>query len=227
MNIDKKFKLVQLECKKMEEELDKGKILLKTYDEFKTRGYGLLPEVVENIRAIQRIVVVGETPDYSRDLNRLKISFEMWLKEHEDEITESGNYILNDSKLLLSIDNINITEEGLEKLIAESKYYIKKQNYDEKKIGLEKIWDAFERLKTIKGTDKKESIKEIIANISNADDNIAKIIESEFKTLTEIGNNYSIRHSETSQFQLTDSYMIEYLYFRMLSLISFVLGSLK
>lgn len=65
-----------------------------------------------------------------------------------------GTYIHNKAKD--SIHNIpRATEKELHNLIIESKIYISKEGYNQKKIGLEKIWDAFERLKTIKGIDKK------------------------------------------------------------------------
>lgn len=109
----------------------------------------------------------------------------------------------------------------------ESKIYISKKDYDEKKIGLEKIWDAFERLKTIEDSNKKKSINQIISIITNDNQKLADMINTEFKELTEIGNTYFIRHSETSQNKLPNEYFIEYLYFRMLSLVSCVLTLLS
>ena len=104
------------------------------------------------------------------------------------------------------------------------KIYISKEDYNQKKIGLEKIWDAFERLKTIKGIDKKVSINTIIAHITNGDKEISQMLDNEFRELTKIGNSYSIRHSEITQKKLPNSQFIEYLYFRMLSLISCILN---
>lgn len=50
------------------------------------------------------------------------------------------------------------------------------------------------------------------------------MLDNEFRELTKIGNSYSIRHSEITQKKLPNSQFIEYLYFRMLSLISCILN---
>lgn len=90
---------------------------------------------------------------------------------------------------------------------------------------LENIWDAFERLKTIYANiDKKESIKKICENCATSLD--FDNINSAFEELTYIGNNYQIRHFETNKKQITDNNTKVYLYFRMLTLITFVIKQL-
>jgi len=103
-------------------------------------------------------------------------------------------------------------------LIEESK---KRFLSNDKQIGLEKLWDGFERLKIYYSEDnKKISSQKIVAKISENFDK--DLIDSEFKTLTHLGNSYRIRHHETDKKELTNKH-INYFYFRMLSLIDLYL----
>ncbi|RCW89182.1 hypothetical protein DFQ08_1221 [Winogradskyella arenosi] len=54
-----------------------------------------------------------------------------------------------------------------------------------------------------------------------------KLIEDEFKLLTKIGNEYKIRHHETDKIEVSKSKHIDYLFFRMLSLIDLCIKSIN
>ncbi|HEL0673097.1 TPA: hypothetical protein TUW61_001478, partial [Streptococcus equi subsp. zooepidemicus] len=87
-------------------------------------------------------------------------------------------------------DSTNINEAGLEELIrtAEDSY-----NKGEYSYAVEKIWDAFERIKTYYPTlDKKKSAEKIINDISYGNEHIKKMFDNEFKVLTDTGNSYRI-----------------------------------
>jgi hypothetical protein len=89
--------------------------------------------------------------------------------------------------------------------------------------GLEKLWDAFERLKTLEsGANKKASVTKLV------DSSVATVpfrteLDSEFTTLTKIGNNFKIRHHEHDKHDLPDNNARDYLFIRLLGLINFVL----
>ena len=90
---------------------------------------------------------------------------------------------------------------------------------------LENIWDAFERIKTILEKDKQKGVKKLCENCSTSlsfDD-----VNNEFAVLTNIGNNYQIRHFETNKKSIKDVNTKVYLYFRMLSLMTFVIKQLS
>lgn len=94
-----------------------------------------------------------------------------------------------------------------------------------KQEALEKVWDAFERLKTIiLPTNKKKSAEKLIKILSKEIDQV--FFEDEFKTLTNVGNNYMIRHSEVGKKPLTDERNKDYLFFRMLALIDLAIQKL-
>jgi hypothetical protein len=93
---------------------------------------------------------------------------------------------------------------------------------------LEKIWDAFERMKTYYvEKNKKQSIEELILLVSNGNSDFSKLINHESKALTDIGNNYQIRHFETNKIEITDNKHIDYLFYRMVSLIHLFLTELE
>lgn len=112
-----------------------------------------------------------------------------------------------------------ISERGLKDLLMDAENYYNKGN---KQIAVEKLWDAFERLKTFYSPSlkKNESANKIIDDMSGADPNFKSMYETEFRALTTIGNEYRIRHHETTKIDITDNRQYDYFYRRCLALIS-------
>lgn len=112
-----------------------------------------------------------------------------------------------------------ISEKGLKELLSEANAYYRSGN---KQIAVEKIWDAFERLKTYYSPtlNKAQSADKIIDNMSNSEPNYKTLYEAEFKALTNIGNNFRIRHHETTKIDITDNRQYDYFYKRCLALVS-------
>lgn len=94
-------------------------------------------------------------------------------------------------------------------------------------IALEKIWDAFERLKTFYNEDKKYSAKKLVKEISKGTKGLEEEINKEFLTLTHIGNNYQIRHFETDKIEIESLEHIDYLFYRMICLINLSLKKIN
>jgi hypothetical protein len=94
-----------------------------------------------------------------------------------------------------------------------------------RKESLEKLWDAWERLKTIEpGKDKKQSTKSLFDK-AGAELNFREALEKEANELTRIGNTFRIRHSETTKVALDQSEHIDYLFHRLFALIRLLLKS--
>ena len=104
-------------------------------------------------------------------------------------------------------------------MLQEADSYYNEGNY---KIAVEKIWDAFERLKTYYSPtlDKKKSLEKIINDMSENKEPYKNLFEKEFSELTVIGNSFRIRHHETTKADIEDNRHFEYFYKRCLSLIS-------
>jgi hypothetical protein len=174
-----------------------------------------------------------------------------YFKKHTDELDidfddfylqakkEFENFIKNSIEVNQSFDlssvldmNVNMellfetkadsNDEELNILIEDAK---ERFLSNDRQVGVEKLWDAFERLKTFfSEKDKKESATKIVKVISKEFD--FELINEEFKKLSKIGNNYRIRHHETGKSKLTPKHQ-KYFFFRMLSLIDLCLTFLN
>ncbi len=114
-------------------------------------------------------------------------------------------------------------DHDLNQLITEAKdRYLKP---GDQVIALEKLWDAFERVKTYYDKDKKKSATVLVGQMASELD--ASEFQREFETLTNIGNSYRIRHHESDKKQLTDPSQIKYLFFRMLALMDLAVGAIR
>ncbi len=87
---------------------------------------------------------------------------------------------------------------------------------------LEKLWDAWERLKTILPGDKKTSVKALLDS-AVAEATLRDRVEREARELTDIGNIFMIRHSETDKVPIKESEHVDYLFHRMFALILMIL----
>jgi hypothetical protein len=88
---------------------------------------------------------------------------------------------------------------------------------------LEKLWDAWERLKTIEpGRDKAASTAALL-NRASSEPTFRATLENEARELTSIGNKFRIRHGETTQVPLELNEHVDYLFHRLFSLIRLLL----
>lgn len=113
-----------------------------------------------------------------------------------------------------------IKEPGLRELLIMAVQKHKSPYPNDQKDAVEKIWDAFERLKTYyTNKNKRESADQIIGDMADGKDEYIELFTAEFKLLTEIGNNYRIRHHETNKIDITDIRHYDYFFNRCLALI--------
>ena len=90
---------------------------------------------------------------------------------------------------------------------------------------LEKLWDAWERLKTIEpGKDKLSQVTALLDRAGGfSGSKFREMLDLEARELTRVGNAFQIRHSETSQESLWASDHVDYLFQRLFSLIRLLL----
>lgn len=128
--------------------------------------------------------------------------------------------------LINKIYNTNDTKLNGLVTLAHDKFILPKVG--DRIHALEKIWDAFERVKTYYiDKNKKDSIEELIQLVANGNAEFEKLISEECSTLTKIGNDYQIRHFETNRTEITDNKHIDYLFYRMVSMIHLFLNELE
>ncbi|MCM2285927.1 MAG: hypothetical protein NDI81_14170 [Desulfobacula sp.] len=83
---------------------------------------------------------------------------------------------------------------------------------------LEKLWDAWERLKTVCiPTNKKESVACLLETVS-PEPNFRACLDREARELTDIGNSFMIRHSEVQKVPIKVSAHVDYLFHRLFAL---------
>ena len=115
-------------------------------------------------------------------------------------------------------------DSELNLLIEQAMKNIVKPKLEERQIALEKLWDAFERIKTYHcDVDKKKSANQLLQAASEGSTEIEDLLNTEMKKLTDIGNNFRIRHHETSKIKLESVKHIDYLFFRAMSLLSLLI----
>lgn len=160
-----------------------------------------------------------ESEDYNENFELALTEFRRFINESLEDISSIDlSYLLdlNINTELLFEKEIKTDDVELDKLIKEAKNRF--FNPQDKQIALEKLWDAFERLKTYFGTNKKNSASKLVDVVSENFDN--ELIGNEFTLLTKIGNDFRIRHHEVGKKEITGNHHIDYLFFRMLSLIT-------
>lgn len=161
-------------------------------------------------------------------------NYQKAIKEFKDFFNDSLNnnkgidlsYLidLNINTELLFDKDIDTDDEDLNRLIKEAKDRF--FNPKDKQVAIEKLWDAFERIKTYySGGNKKQSSSKLSTIVSQNFD--SELIENEFYILTKIGNEYRIRHHETGTKEIPETKHLNYLFFRMLSLIDLCLTSIN
>ncbi|MGD9555550.1 MAG: hypothetical protein AB7V25_00865 [Mangrovibacterium sp.] len=141
-------------------------------------------------------------------------------------------YKLAGGKMELAKMNLKCTEmimePGLKELVEQSTTLYSSKFTSDKQLAVEKIWDALERLKTYyPDLDKKKSSDKIINDISNQDDKYKKLFTHEFLELTTIGNDFRIRHHETSKTDIIDNNYYDYFFHRCYALVNLALKYLK
>jgi len=93
--------------------------------------------------------------------------------------------------------------------------------------GLEKLWDAFERSKTMLHSNKKSGITRLIAAATEgAAPEEAALLDQEMRVLTDIGNQFRIRHHETEAIEPSTAF-VDQLFARMYACLLRVHPSLR
>ncbi len=121
-----------------------------------------------------------------------------------------------------------VQEPGLKELVMTAIQKHKSPYPSDQRDAVEKIWDAFERLKTYYTTmDKKASAARIVNDMAGGNATYIDLFNTEFEMLTKIGNNYRIRHHETNKTDITDQRHYDYFFNRCLSLIALAIQYLQ
>lgn len=123
----------------------------------------------------------------------------------------------------LAMSEFDTGDEDLDALLESARTKFLSPDPNTRREALEKLWDAWERAKTLEdGSDKKASATALLDKASS-EPTLRAALEAEAKEITRIGNTFSIRHSETSQIALERSEHVDYLFHRLFALLLLVL----
>jgi hypothetical protein len=132
-----------------------------------------------------------------------------------------------EASILLSELVLETGDGKLDEFLREAHTRFLSPHPQDRVVALERLWKAFERLKTLEipTADKRTSAQQLIAKAAPDNPEFQAHLEAEFGQLTDIGNAFHIRHSEVKQLPLptpTET-SVDYLFTRLLSLIAYLL----
>lgn len=147
----------------------------------------------------------------NRILRRNGIAFELG---QNGQVTRLLPTPLSDELLRTEFD---AGDETLDGLLEQSVRLFTDRHAEARRDAVEKLWHAFERAKTLADGDKKRSAQQLL-EMSASSPEFLGLLESEARSLTAVGNQFRIRHSETDKVELTDQ-ELDYLFARLFSLL--------
>ena len=129
------------------------------------------------------------------------------------------------ASLSYDLVDFQIDDHEFNKLVEQAFQYYKEARID---TATEKIWDAFERIKTFyKQYDKKGSITKLIDIVSKNNAEYREMVEEEFTSLTKLGNDFRIRHHETNKKDICCKEHYDYLFDRCIAVLRLVTSVLR
>jgi hypothetical protein len=159
--------------------------------------------------------------EYCNYINRLfrrnNLAYEL---QRDGNIIRIGPMVLRETLMVMHFYS---EDKELNRLLEDARKKFLDPDVNIRREAVEKLWDVWERIKTLEpGSDKREQIcalfKKAITN-----EKLRKYINMDAKELTEIGNNFTIRHTETDKTIISESNYFDYLFHRLFALIQLLL----
>lgn len=128
----------------------------------------------------------------------------------------------------LSLTKFDTGDAETDQLLETARRRIILPKSEDRQDAVEKLWDAFERLKTLEsGSDKWIRAEKLLDRVAAPETKFRKVLGEEAAAVTKIGNEFRIRHSEVTQESLTSLEQVDYLFFRLFALICLVLKATR
>ncbi|CAA0080066.1 Uncharacterised protein [Zhongshania aliphaticivorans] len=138
------------------------------------------------------------------------------------ELKETGNIIRLAPEVLsetLTAARFNTPDSTLNRMLEESRDKFLSPDETIRRESLKRLWDAWERIKTILNPDSKKLSATLLLEKCASEENFRELLNEEAKVLTAIGNKFHIRHSEVGQIEIKTSAQIDYIFHRLFSFI--------
>jgi hypothetical protein len=157
---------------------------------------------------------------FEEDVNRIFERNGMALELKNGEVTRMAPIGLQDA---LAQTVFKTGDEALDGMLESARRKILSRSLEVRREALEKLWDAWERLKTIEPGKDKQATATVLLAKGSKEPRFRDRLDGEAKELTEIGNKFMIRHSELDRVPIEESAHVDYLFHRMFALIRLLL----
>jgi len=153
--------------------------------------------------------------DVNRLLGRNGVAYEITKK---GEVIRLGTPVVSEVVMAALFDT---GDDELDELLDRARAKYQSTDPTVRRESLEQLWDAFERMKTLRNADKKKGIAQLISEVASSAEMVEEL-DSEAKQLTALGNAFRIRHHETTKIQIADT-DVDYLFHRAFALVAHLL----
>lgn len=158
---------------------------------------------------------------YAESLNRL-----FRRNGHPYELGDDGKVRRTVPEILGDVleTELRTGDADLDRMISSAIERFRDPDPETRREALERLWDAWERLKTLPDPDKKKGSQKLLDTIPC--DAMRERIDTEAHELTEIGNKFRIRHSETDRIPIDRDIDVDYLFHRLYAVIRYLVMNL-
>ena len=114
-------------------------------------------------------------------------------------------------------------DAALDQLLERARTRFLNRDPQIRRESLETLWDAWERLKSLEpGRDKRESTARILDRASG-EPHFRAALEQEARFLTDVGNNFMIRHAEVDKTPIADDEHVDFLFHQLFATVRLLL----
>lgn len=158
---------------------------------------------------------------YLKDINRLfrrnRLAFEL---QGDGKVVRLEPVVLRET---LASAVFQSEDQELNRLLKIAREKFRDPDVNIRREAIEKLWDAWERLKTLEpGPDKKKQVEALLTKAIPQSE-FRERVNQEAIALTNIGNDFAIRHTETNKIVISEPEFLDYLFHRLFALIQMLL----
>lgn len=121
--------------------------------------------------------------------------------------------------------HIRTGDSVLDNMIDDAQKKFLKPDTKIRQEAIERLWDCWERIKTLESPNNKRNSISILLNKVSTDPVTRLLLEEKARKLTDIGNKFHIRHSEVTQIVISDNSINDYLFYRLFAFIQMLLST--